>query len=333
VIVSVFKRENKMTSVKAGTVTQSYPHPPQHSKLVRNLKSIRKNYWLYIMCIPGVLYFFLFRYLPMWGILISFQDFNPYAGFSNSPWVGFKHFINFFNASNFGQLMINTLLLSFYGIIFAFPAPIILALFLNELRSKIFKRTIQTMVYVPHFISWVIVGSISFMLLNSTGPINGLLMSLGATDSFPFLTSTESFRTIIIVQVIWKESGWGTIVFLAALSNVDVEQYEAAIVDGATRLQQVWHITLPAIRSTIVILLILQMGNVLDNGFDQIFIQSNAGNRMVSDVLDTFTYREGIVNGFYSYTTAIGLFKSVIGIILIMGSNWLAKKAGESGIF
>ena len=306
---------------------------PQQGKFLKTIRTMRKSYWLYIMCIPGVLYFFLFRYLPMWGILISFQDFNPYAGFSNSPWVGFKHFVNFFNAANFSRLMINTLLLSFYGIIFAFPAPIILALFLNELRSKGFKRTIQTLVYVPHFISWIIVGSITFMLLNSTGPINGLLMSLGAADTFPFLTSNDSFRAIIIIQVIWKESGWGTIVFLAALSNVDVEQYEAAIVHGATRLQQVWHITLPAIRSTIVILLILQMGNVLDNGFDQIFIQSNAGNRMVSDVLDTFTYREGIVNGMYSYTTAIGLFKSVIGIILIMGSNWLAKKAGESGIF
>ncbi|MCL2276367.1 MAG: ABC transporter permease subunit [Treponema sp.] len=311
--------------------TNIYPKPP--GKLITNLKSMRKHYWLYIMCIPGVLYFFLFRYLPMWGILLSFQEFNPYAGFSNSPWVGFAQFTKFFRAPNFSQLMINTLLLSLYAIIFAFPAPIILALFLNELRSKVFKRTIQTLVYVPHFISWVIVASISFMLLSSTGPINSLLIALGASDSFPFLTSTDSFRTIIIVQTIWKESGWGTIVFLAALSGVDVEQYEAAIVDGATRLQQVWHITLPAIRSTIVILLILQMGNVLDNGFDQIYIQSNAGNRFVSDVLDTFTYREGIIGGFLSYTTAIGLFKSIIGIILIMGSNWLAKKAGESGIF
>ena len=298
----------------------------------KTLRTMRKSYWLYIMCIPGVLYFLLFRYFPMWGILISFKDFNIYAGFSASPWAGLKHFSYFFSASNFAQLMINTLLLSFYGIIFAFPAPIILALFLNELQSKVLKRTVQTMVYVPHFISWVIVGSISFMVLNSTGPINGLISSLGG-KSFEFLTSTISFRPIIIIQTIWKESGWGTIVFLAALSNVDVEQYEAAIVDGAGRFQQVWHITLPAIRSTIVILLILQMGNVLDNGFDQIFLMSNAGNRTVSDVLDTFTYREGIINGNYSYTTAIGLFKSVIGIILIMGSNKLAKVAGESGIF
>ena len=318
-----------MSNLGTGTQTAGLQ---KQGKFFRTLVTMRKSYWLYIMCIPGIVYFFLFRYLPMWGILISFQEFNPYAGFSNSPWVGFYQFTKFFKAPNFAQLMINTLLLSFYAIIFAFPAPIILALFLNELRSKIFKRTIQTLVYVPHFISWVIVASISFMLLSSTGPINSLLMAMG-NDSFPFLTSTQSFRAIIIIQTIWKESGWGTIVFLAALSSVDVEQYEAAIVDGATRLQQVWHITLPAIRSTIVILLILQMGNVLDNGFDQIYIQSNAGNRIVSDVLDTYTYREGIIGGFLSYTTAIGLFKSVIGIILIMGSNKLAKIAGESGIF
>jgi putative aldouronate transport system permease protein len=188
------------------------------------------------------------------------------------------------------------------------------------------------MIYVPHFVSWVIVASISFMVLNTTGPINGLINFFGK-GSVAFLTELNTFRPIIIVQTIWKESGWGTIVFLAALSNVDVEQYEAAIVDGAGRFRQVWHITLPAIRSTIVILLILRMGNVLDNGFDQIFLMSNAGNRLVSDVLDTFTYREGIINGFFSYTTAIGLFKSVIGMILILGSNKLAKITGESGIF
>ncbi|MCL2835822.1 MAG: ABC transporter permease subunit [Defluviitaleaceae bacterium] len=293
---------------------------------------MRKSYWLYIMLIPGLAFFILFRYLPMWGILISFQDYNIFRGFSESPWVGLKHFTNFFNSATFATLMINTLLLSFYSIIFAFPAPIILALFLNEIRLKWFKRAIQSAIYVPHFISWVIVASISFMLLNSTGPINGLITTLSGNTA-SFLTEPRWFRPIIIIQTIWKESGWGTIVFLAALTGVDMEQYEAAIVDGAGRWRQVWHITLPAIRSTIVILLILRMGNVLDNGFDQLFLMSNAGNRVVSDVLDTFTYREGIVNGQFSYTTAIGLFKSVIGMVLILGTNKLAKKAGESGIF
>jgi putative aldouronate transport system permease protein len=268
----------------------------------------------------------------MWGILIGFQDYNIFRGFNASPWVGLKHFIRFFTSPTFAPLMINTLILSLYSIIFAFPAPLILALFLNEIRSKLFKQTIQTMIYVPHFISWVIVASISFMVLNTTGPINGIIKFFGR-DSVAFLTELNTFRPIIIIQTIWKESGWGTIVFLAALTGVDAEQYEAAIVDGAGRFRQVWHITLPAIRSTIVILLILRLGNVLDNGFDQIFLMSNAGNRTVSDVLDTFTYREGIINGFFSYTTAIGLFKSVIGMILILGSNKLAKVAGESGIF
>ena len=301
-------------------------------QLAKTLRTMRKSYWLYIMCIPGIVYFFLFRYLPMWGILIGFQDYNIFRGFNASPWVGVKHFVAFFRASNFSTLMINTLVLSLYSIVFAFPAPILLALFLNEIQSKLFKRTIQTMIYVPHFVSWVIVASISFMVLQSTGPINGIITSMGG-ESVAFLTGPSSFRPIIIVQTIWKECGWGTIVFLAALTSVDVEQYEAAIVDGAGRFRQVWHITLPAIRSTIVILLILRMGNVLDNGFDQIFLMSNAGNRIVSDVLDTFTYREGIINGYFSYTTAIGLFKSIIGLVLILGSNRLAKAAGESGIF
>ena len=189
---------------------------------IKTLKTMRKSYWLYLMCIPGILYFLLFRYLPMWGVLIGFQDYNIWAGFSASPWVGLKHFTRFFTSSNFAPLMINTLLLSFYSIVFAFPAPIILALFLNELRSKVFKRSIQTMIYVPHFISWVIVASISFMLLNTTGPINGIITSSGGS-TFAFLTEVSSFRPIIIIQTIWKESGWGTIVFLAALSNVDVE--------------------------------------------------------------------------------------------------------------
>ena len=301
-------------------------------QLAKTLRTMRKSYWLYIMCIPGIVYFFLFRYLPMWGILIGFQDYNIFRGFNASPWVGVKHFVAFFRASNFSTMMINTLVLSLYSIVFAFPAPILLALFLNEIQSKLFKRTIQTMIYVPHFVSWVIVASISFMVLQSTGPINGIITSMGG-ESVAFLTGPSSFRPIIIVQTIWKECGWGTIVFLAALTSVDVEQYEAAIVDGAGRFRQVWHITLPAIRSTIVILLILRMGNVLDNGFDQIFLMSNAGNRIVSDVLDTFTYREGIINGYFSYTTAIGLFKSIIGLVLILGSNRLAKAAGESGIF
>ncbi len=295
-------------------------------------KLIKKDIWLYILLIPGALHFIIFKYLPMWGILISFQDFNPYLGFFKSPWVGFKNFIDFFTNPDFGQLFVNTLIVSFYNIFFAFPAPIILALLLNEVRRRWFQRTIQTFVYIPHFISWVIVASLTFTLFNSDGAVNRLIMASGG-QPIPFLTSPDTFRWMIVGQTIWKETGFGTIIYLAALAGVDVQLYEAAIIDGANRLRQVWHITLPALKSTVVILLILRLGHVLDNGFDQIFLMSNSLNRSVSNVFDVFVYIMGITRGAFSYSTAVGLFKSLIGIILIFSANKLAKKVGESGVF
>ena len=231
----------------------------------RALKSIKKDVWLYILLIPGILHFIVFKYAPMWGLLISFQDYNPYLGFKGSPWVGLKHFRDFFSSPDFMRLFRNTLMLSFYNIIFYFPAPIILALLLNELRKQWFKRTVQTLVYVPHFLSWVIVASITYTLFSTNGPVNGVMQTLTG-KTIPFLTSVDTFRGMIVGQTIWKETGWGTIIFLAAISNVDIQLYEAAIVDGAGRFRQMWHITLPAIRSTVVVMLILRMGSVLDNG-------------------------------------------------------------------
>ena len=298
----------------------------------RALKSIKKDVWLYILLIPGILHFIVFKYAPMWGLLISFQDYNPYLGFKGSPWVGLKHFRDFFSSPDFMRLFRNTLMLSFYNIIFYFPAPIILALLLNELRKEWFKRTVQTLVYVPHFLSWVIVASITYTLFSTNGPVNGVMQTLTG-KTIPFLTSVDTFRGMIVGQTIWKETGWGTIIFLAAISNVDIQLYEAAIVDGAGRFRQMWHITLPAIRSTVVVMLILRMGSVLDNGFDQIFLMSNSLNRSVSEVFDTYVYTMGITRGAFSYSTAVGLFKSLVGIILIFSANYLAKKFGESGIF
>jgi len=298
----------------------------------RALKSIKKDVWLYILLIPGILHFIVFKYAPMWGLLISFQDYNPYLGFRGSPWVGLKHFQDFFSSPDFTRLFKNTLMLSFYNIVFYFPVPIVLALLLNELRKQWFKRTVQTLVYVPHFLSWVIVASITYTLFSTNGPINGIIQSLTG-GTIPFLTSVDTFRAMIIGQTMWKETGWGTIIFLAAISNVDIQLYEAAIVDGAGRFRQLWHITLPAIRSTVVVMLILRMGSVLDNGFDQIFLMSNALNRSVSEVFDTYVYTMGITRGAFSYSTAVGLFKSLVGIILIFSANHLAKKFGESGIF
>jgi len=303
--------------------------PPGSSKLI---KALRRYYVLYLLCIPGILFFILFRYAPMWGILVAFQDFNIWRGFWDSDWVGVAHFTRFFTGPNFGLLMTNTLVLSLLNIVFAFPAPIILALMLNELRIQWFKRSIQTLIYIPHFISWVIIGSMTFMLLSSGGPINSFLGNFGI-GPIPFLTSTDTFRPIMVIQGIWRGAGFGTIIFLAALSGVDMEQYEAAIVDGASRWRQCWHITIPALRSVVVLLFILQMGSVLDTNFDQVVLLSNAGNRSVSDVIEVFVFREGIVGGNFSFTTAIGLFQSVIGLILVVAADRLAKLVGESGLF
>ncbi|NLX76136.1 MAG: sugar ABC transporter permease [Clostridiaceae bacterium] len=297
------------------------------------LTTIRKDIWLYIMLIPGVLHYLIFKYLPMWGILIAFKDFNAYLGFFDSPWVGFKHFADFFSNPDFKRLLANTLTISFYNLIFGFPAPVIMALMLNEIRKEWYKRSIQTLVYIPHFISWVIIASLTYTMFNSGGVVNRYLMQMGRDTAVPFLTSESTFRGMIIGQTIWKETGFGTIIYLAALSGVDPQLYEAAIIDGANRFKQLWYITLPSIKSTVVTLLILRLGHILDNGFDQIFLMSNSLNRKVSEVFDVYVYTIGITRGAFSYSTAVGLFKGVIGIILIYSANWLAKKVGESGLF
>ena len=305
---------------------------PKASVPARALKALRKHYALYLLCIPGILFFLMFHYFPMWGILVAFQDFNLWAGFWDSDWVGFAHFIRFFQGPNFRTLMVNTTWLSFLNIVFAFPAPIVLALLLNELRKQWFKRSIQTLIYIPHFISWVIIGSMTFMFLSSTGPFNSILGNFGI-GPIPFLTSVDTFRTVMVVQGIWRGAGFGTIIFLAALSGVDMEQYEAAIVDGAGRWKQCWYITLPALKGVVILLLILQMGNVLNTNFDQVILLSNAGNRAVSDVIEVFVFREGIIGGNFGFTTAIGVFQSIIGMILVITADRLAKLAGESGLF
>lgn len=296
------------------------------------LKIIKKDIWLYILLIPGLLHFIVFKYLPMWGILIAFQDYNVYLGFLKSPWVGFQNFIDFFSNPDFGKLFANTLLVSFYNLLFGFPAPVIMALMLNEVRKQWYKRTIQTLVYIPHFISWVIIASLTYSLFNSQGVVNKYILQMGG-ETIPFLTSPKTFRTMVIGQTIWKETGFGTIIYLAALAGIDPQLYEAAIMDGANRFRQLWHITLPCIRSTVVTLLILRLGHILDNGFDQIFLMSNSLNRSVSEVFDVYVYTVGITRGAFSYSTAVGLFKSLIGIVLIYSANKLAKKVGESGIF
>lgn len=292
-----------------------------------------RNRWLYIMLLPGLLYFLIFKYWPMYGIFIAFKDYQPFLGFWDSPFVGLKHFERLFNDSNFWMLFRNTLILATYNILFFFQLPIIIALMLNELRFEFLKRTIQTLVYIPHFMSWVVVVGIAYIFLTTEGGIvNELLVRLGG-EKINFLISNDWFRTVVTLEVIWKETGWGTIIFLAALAGVDPQLYEAARIDGANRLRQLWHITLPAIRSTIIILLILRLGSFLDTGFEQIFLMLNAMNRDVGEVFDTYVYSVGISQGQYSFSTAVGLFKSIIGLFLVVVSNYLAKKFGEEGIY
>ncbi|WP_084662663.1 ABC transporter permease [Paenibacillus fonticola] len=303
------------------------------SKRATKWKRFKRDKWLYILLLPGLLYFLIFKYVPMWGVLLAFKNYQPFIGFWQSEWVGVEHFKVFFQNPDFFMLLRNTLVLSLYNLIFFFPAPIILALLLNEIRRAFFKRTIQTLIYVPHFISMVIVASLTYVFLTTEGGLVNELLNAFAGKKIDFLASPDWFRPLIILQTIWKECGWGTIIFLAALAGVDVEQYEAAIVDGASRWRQLWHITLPSIRSTIVILLILRMGTILDNGFEQIYLMMNALNRSVAEVFDTYVYLLGITQGAFSYSTAVGLFKSVIGVILVLGSNWLAKKFGEAGLY
>jgi len=293
-----------------------------------------RKYWdLYVLLIPGLLYFVVFKYAPMWGILIAFQDYSVFAGMRGSEWVGLHHFREMFGSADFYRVFRNTMLISLYKLAWGFPGPIVLALLLNELRSALYKRSIQTLLYLPHFLSWVIIGGMMVNLLSpSTGFVNEVLKSLGIEPVF-FLASADWFRTVLVASDIWKEIGWGAIIYLAALAGIDPQMYEAAIMDGANKWQQIWHITIPSILSTIVILLVLRLGHVLDVGFEQIFVLYNPMVYDVADVIETYVYRAGIAEGQFGYSTAVGLFKSLVGIVLVVLANKGAKKLGQEGIF
>lgn len=297
--------------------------------------------WLYIMIVPGVIYMLVFRYLPMGGLIMAFQDFSPYNGdsmigaFIKSPFVGLDIFKKFFTGPDFFKVLKNTLSISFASLIFYFPAPIILALFLNEIKNVAFKRVTQTMVYIPHFISMVIVAALTAQLFSTTDGLvyHVLVQIFGRANAPDIMSNPGLFVHMIVGQSMWKETGYGTIIFLAALSGVDVQLYEAAEVDGANRWHKMWHITLPAIRSTIVIMLILKIGTILNTSYEQIFLMQNSMNRSVSDVFDTYIYMKGVVNGNYSMATAAGMFKSIVSMIMVLGANKLAKAFGESGFY
>ncbi|HLR03304.1 MAG TPA: ABC transporter permease subunit [Virgibacillus sp.] len=305
----------------------------KNSKLKRVSLKIWEARYLYLLLLPGFLYFVIYKYIPMLGSVLAFKDYNPFLGFADSPWVGLKHFKSIFEDTEVVSVIWNTLVISFLQILFVFPIPIALALMLNELRSPLYKRIIQSIVYLPHFLSWVVVIGIVFIFLRSSGLVNSLLDATLGIGPINFLSEPGWFRPLVILEVIWKESGWSTIILLAAVAGVNPELYEAAIVDGANRWRRMWHVTLPAIRNVVVILLILRMGEVMDTGFEQIFLMLNSFNMDIGNVLDTFVYFKGIQQGDISFATAVGLFKGLVGLILVVIANSVAKRFGDEGLY
>ncbi len=300
----------------------------------RNLWSyMKRKRYLYLMLIPALLYFLIFNYAPMYGILIAFKDFSFKKGIWGSDWIGLDNFRYMFQLDNFYSVFRNSILLSFLRILFTFPIPILMALLLNDIKSIRYQKVIQTLFYLPHFISWVVIGGI---LINFLSPINGviniMIQSLGGEPIF-FLAEDKYFKPIVILTSIWKDSGWGTIIYLAAITGISSDLYEAARIDGANKLKCLKYITLPSIKSTVVLMLILRLGSIMNNGFEQIFILQNSKNLGVSEVFETYTYRLGLLGGRYSFATTVGLFTSIIGIIFLLVSNKIANKMGEEGIW
>lgn len=303
----------------------------QGHAMARSAKNVWRHRVFYFMLLPGLLWFAVYRYAPMYGAVIAFKDFDLFGGIWASPWADpwYKHFKLFYDSPYFSELLLNTFLISFYKLIFGTLPPIVMALMLNECRSTWFRNLIQTLSYMPHFLSWVIIyGILLAFLSQSTGLLNRLLVDWGG-NSVPFLQSTDWFRSILVGSDIWQNAGWGAIIYLAAMTGVDPTLYEAARVDGASRLRMIWHITIPGIRNVIVLLLILRLGHMLDAGFDQIYILYNIQVYPVADIIDTWVFRTGLQQMNFSLASAVGLFKSVIGLILILGANRIAKKWGE----
>ncbi|WP_082592955.1 ABC transporter permease [Paenibacillus sp. Soil766] len=292
------------------------------------------KYWdLYLMVLPALVFLLVFKYGPMYGVVIAFKDYNIIQGVFASKWVGLQYFRELFMFDEFPRVVVNTLLISLMKLVIGFPAPILLALLLNELRLVVFKRWVQTFTYLPHFISWVVIGGIAVDLLSpSSGIVNKLIQAFGGEPIF-FLTSEKLFRWILVYTDVWKEAGWGAIIYLAALLSINEELFQAATVDGAGRLRQIWHISLPSIRSTIIILLLLRIGHLLDAGFEQVLVMYNPTVYEVADIIDTYVFRVGLGTMQFGLTTAAGLFKSVIGCVLLVIANTLARRMGEEGIY
>ncbi len=292
---------------------------------------MRREWMMYLFILPGLLYFLVFRYLPLGGNIIAFMDYSPFLGF-DSPYIGFDNFARLFTDPDVGIALSNTLQISFLQLVLFFPAPIALSLLLNSMVNERVKRWMQSILYLPHFISWVIIIGLWQQVLGGDGFINQILRNSGGVP-INIMANPDFFKPLMVLQVIWRETGWGTIIFLAALTRIDQGLYEAAAMDGAGPLRRLWHITLPGIAGVIVLLLILRLGRILDTGFEQIFLQRNAVGAKAAEVLDTFTYFRGIQGGDWGFSATVGLVKGLVGAVMVFGSNWLAKRLGQEGAF
>lgn len=319
------------SAAREGSAAVSAPSAP---KLKRSmLKHLNRDKYLYLMLLPVAAFFILFKYAPLFGEIIAFKNYRLADGIWGSDWVGLDQFRKLFSSRDFFTVLRNTLLLNLYNLVFAFPVPIVLAVLLNEVTSTGYKRVLQNLLYIPHFISWVVLGTIVIALLSpSTGVVNHMLGWFGIEPIY-FMASTTWWPFSFVASGIWKEAGFGTILYMAAMSSIDPTLYEAARMDGASKLQQIWHVTLPGIRSTAAILLILQVGRMMDVGFEQVYTMKNPAVTKVAEVISTYVYTRGIENLQYSYTTALGLFQSVVAFVLVISVNKIIKAMGENGLW
>lgn len=303
----------------------------------RARKRLRSTIWrrryCYLMLLPGVVVVTIFCYLPMGGLLMAFQDYRVFKGILGSEWVGLKHFVAFFSGRSFGRVLSNTLILNGYSLLFAFPLPLIFALMLNEIGSSAVRRTVQTITYLPHFISTVVVVSILKELLSPTnGIVNQLIMRRGGEPIY-FFGRANCFRALYILSGAWQGTGWGSIIYLAAITGIDPVLYEAATIDGASRLQKIWHVTLPGIRSTFIIMLIMQMGKMLNSDFEKVLLMQTSGNRVKSELLSTYIYERGVLNSEFSYSTAVGFFNSTVSFLMILLANTISRRLTEESLW
>lgn len=296
-------------------------------------RAIRRNWDLYLLILPVIIYFLVFHYYPMYGVQIAFRNFIATRGILDSPWVGLRHFTRFFNSFYFWRLIRNTFGIGIYELVVGFPIPIILALSINEVKNERFKRFVQNITYAPHFLSTVVVVGMLFLFLNPNhGVINGAIQMFGG-EPISFMTEPKWFKTIYVTSGVWKSMGWSSIIYLAALSGVDPQLHDAAMVDGASQLQRIWHINLPAITPTIVTLLILNAGRVLSVGFEKVYLMQNALNLESSDIIATHVYRTGLQGAQYSYSAAVGLFNSVVNFIMLVAVNRIARRLNETSLW